>query len=97
MPTLSGDLGDLTAQPLTFPNGRPARAWLLPELGYTIVGDELRVGGIELTLDAASAFSQAGVPNGSHRVLVLYYNQEHREPTTVTIPVTVAGDTVLSV
>lgn len=96
MATLSGDLGDLVGGDLVFPNGQPARAFLVPEAAYTIVDDELRIGGVELTLDEDGAFSQSGVPEGDHQVLVLYFDPDKRQPASVTIPASVTGDTVLS-
>jgi hypothetical protein len=95
--TLSGDLGDLIGQPLAFPNGQSGRAYLIPHQAVAIVGDELRIGSIQLTLDDDDAFSQANVPDGTYQVLVFYFDQAERRPDTWVTDVVVSGDTVLAV
>lgn len=71
--TLTGDLGGLVGSPLTSPNGALPRVYLIPS-GPIVVGAEVRVGSIELTLDVNGVFTQTGVPEGAHRVMVHYYN-----------------------
>lgn len=96
MPTLSGDLGDLVGAPLTFPNGESARAYLSPLLGYTIVDDQLRVGGIEMGLDEDGAFEQDDVPAGEYLVTVVYFDAEARQPATWTRHLSITTDTLLA-
>lgn len=95
--TLTGDLGDLIGQPLGFPNGQAVRAFLLPEAMLNIIDGEIRIGSIELTLDSGGAFTQTDVPRGDHRIQVLHFDPEQRQPVTTLIPASVAGDTTLTI
>lgn len=96
MANVSGNLGDLIGAPLAFPNGQPARAYLSPSLILAIEGDELRLGGLQLTLDANDVFSATNVPHGSYQLVVHHFDPANRQPTVTWIPVEVNGDTVVS-
>jgi hypothetical protein len=95
--TLTGDLGDLIGVPLEFPSGQPVRAFLLPDGALDIVDGEIRLGSVELTVDSSGVFTQTDVPRGDHRVQVLHFDPEQRQPKTTLLAATVAGDTTLTV
>jgi hypothetical protein len=71
--TLTGTVNDIVSNPLVLRT--PARAFLIPYAPFVVEGTEVRVGSIELTLDATTgAFSQAGLPVGGYAVQLRYYD-----------------------
>jgi hypothetical protein len=70
--TLTGTVNDIVSSPLVLKT--PARAFLIPYAPFIVEGTEVRVGSVELTLDSAGAFSQAGLPVGGYAVQLRYYD-----------------------
>lgn len=72
--TLTGDITDVVGGITTFPSGDPPKAYLIPYGDAIVEGDDLRIGGIELTLDSAGSFSQGDLPGGGYAVAVNYFD-----------------------
>lgn len=93
---VSGDLGELNGGNPVFPNGDPARGFLSPYSPLTTYAGEVRIGGVEVTLETDGTFSVDDVPPGDYQFIVRYYDGATRQARVAAGPVSVFGDAVVT-